>query len=160
MNTHKDVTAHFNPDGTYSVGKRARKSARTALQTERDCGLNILREFTKDEIIQWISENGLFLRVSRREMLFIRWKMQSEQLSRDFQAELDRWDADKPDFAKRDALAVKFNNSTDRSERIRLLKQIEPYDKALKDHMALMRILDERQKKVDRVYRKMKEATQ
>lgn len=122
--------------------------------------LNILRECTKEEILQWIRENGPLLRVSRREMLFIRWKMQSEQLSRDYKAEIDRWDAEKPDFAKRDALAVKFNNTTDRNERIHLLKQIAPYDEALKDHMARVKLLDERQKKVDRVYRQLQEATQ
>lgn len=122
--------------------------------------LDVLREFTKEEIIQWIHEKGLFLRINRRDLLFIRWKTQSKQLSDDFQAELDRWDAEKPNFAQRDALAVKFNNSTDRSERMRLLDQIAPYDNALKDHIARMKLLEERQKKVDRIYRQLQEAMQ
>lgn len=119
----------------------------------------VLRDFTKEEIIQWVRENGLFLRVSRRDLLFIRWRMQSQQLSIDYQAELDRWDAEKPDFSQRDALAVKFNSSADHRERLRLLEQIERYDNALKDHLDRWKRLDQRQRKVDLLCRQLDEAT-
>lgn len=116
-------------------------------------GLDILNEFTKEEIIAYVREKGFFLRISRRDLLFIRWKTASEKLMADFDAELARWDAEKPDFKKRDALAIQCNASKDIHERLRLLREIEPYDKALHDHLMRSKKLDARQKAVDRMYR-------
>ncbi|WP_434642717.1 hypothetical protein [Achromobacter piechaudii] len=116
-------------------------------------GLDVLNEFTKEEIIAFVRENGFFLRISRRDLLFIRWKIASEKLLADFDAELARWATEKPDFAKRDALAVQCNATTDIQERIRLLREIEPFDKALNDHLMRSKKLDARQKAVDRMYR-------
>ncbi|PJM72076.1 hypothetical protein [Achromobacter ruhlandii] len=116
-------------------------------------GPDVLNEFTKEEIIAFVREKGLFLRVSRRDLLFIRWKTASKKLMADVDAELARWDAEKPDFKKRDALAIQCNASKDIHERIRLLREIEPYDKALQDHLSRTRKLDTRQKTVDRMYR-------
>lgn len=116
--------------------------------------LKVLEDFTKDEIIAWLQEHGMLLnRINRRDLLFIRWKRASKKLLADVDAELARWDSEKPDFAKRDALAVQRNASTDIHERIRLLREIEPYDNALQDHIARTRKLDARQKAVDRLYR-------
>lgn len=116
-------------------------------------GLDVLNEFTKEEIIAFVREKGLFLRISRRDLLFIRWKTASEKLMADFNAELARWDAEKPDFKKRDALAIQCNASKDIHERLRLLREIEPYDKAMHDHLMRSKKLDARQKAVDRMYR-------
>ncbi|MFY1875590.1 hypothetical protein ACOTF3_04275 [Achromobacter xylosoxidans] len=116
-------------------------------------GIDILNEFTKEEIIAFVREKGFFLRISRRDMLFIRWKTASKKLMADVDAELARWDAEKPDFKKRGALAIQCNASKDIHERIRLLREIEPYDKALQDHISRTRKLDARQKAVDRMYR-------
>lgn len=116
-------------------------------------GLDVLNEFTKEEIIAFVREKGFFLRISRRDLLYIRWNTASEKLMADFNAELARWDAEKPDFKKRDALAIQCNASTDIHERLRLLREIEPYDKALQDHISRTRKLDARQKTVDRMYR-------
>ena len=116
-------------------------------------GLDVLNDFTKEEIIAYVREKGFFLRISRRDLLFIRWKTASEKLMADFDAELARWATEKPDFAKRDALAVQCNATTDIQEKIRLLREIEPYDKAMHDHLVRTRKLDARQKAVDRMYR-------
>jgi len=115
--------------------------------------LDVLNEFTKEEIIAFVREKGFFLRISRRDLLYIRWKTASEKLMADFDAELARWAAQKPDFKKRDALAIQCNASKDIHERLRLLREIEPYDKALQDHISRTRKLDARQKTVDRMYR-------
>lgn len=115
--------------------------------------LDILDEFTKEEIIAYVREKGFFLRISRRDLLFIRWKTASEKLMADFDAELARWDAEKPDFKKRDALAIQCNASKDIHERLRLLREIEPYDRAMHDHLMRSKKLDARQKVVDRMYR-------
>ncbi|MFQ1084922.1 hypothetical protein [Bordetella trematum] len=116
-------------------------------------GPDILNEFTKEEIIAFVREKGLFLRISRRDLLFIRWRIASEKLLADHDAELARWEAEKPDFAKRDALAAQLVATNDLQEKLRLLREIEPYDKALLDHMMRTRKLDARQKTVDRMYR-------
>ncbi|MDR7949172.1 hypothetical protein [Achromobacter aegrifaciens] len=116
-------------------------------------GIDVLNEFTKEEIIAYVREKGFFLRISRRDLLFIRWKTASEKLMADFDAELARWDAEKPDFKKRDALAIQCNASKDIHERLRLLREIEPYDKAMHDHLMRSQKLDARQKVVDRMYR-------
>ncbi|WP_291385009.1 MULTISPECIES: hypothetical protein [Achromobacter] len=116
-------------------------------------GLDVLNEFTKEEIIAFVREKGFFLRISRRDLLYIRWKTASEKLMADVDAELARWNAEKPDFKKRDALAIQCNASKDIHERLRLLREIEPYDRALQDHISRTRKLDARQKTVDRMYR-------
>lgn len=117
-------------------------------------GLDVLNEFTKEEIIEFLREKGVFLmRIRRRDLLYIRWKIASAKVLADYDAELARWDAEKPDFKKRDALAVQCNASKDIHERLRLLREIEPYDKALQDHISRTRKLDARQKTVDRMYR-------
>jgi hypothetical protein len=116
-------------------------------------GLDVLNEFTKEEIIAFVREKGLFLRISRRDLLFIRWKTASEKLMADVDAELARWATEKPDFAKRDALALQCNATSDIQEKIRLLGEIEPYDRAMHDHLMRTKKLDARQKAVDRMYR-------
>jgi hypothetical protein len=116
-------------------------------------GLDVLNEFTKEEIIAFVREKGFFLRISRRDLLFIRWKTASEKLMADYDAEFARWATDKPDFAKRDALAVQCNATTDIQEKIRLLREIKSYDKALNDHLMRTKKLDARQKAVDRMFR-------
>ncbi|AZR94630.1 hypothetical protein BBB39_13210 [Bordetella trematum] len=120
--------------------------------------VDILNEFTKEELIAFVREKGLFLRISRRDLLFIRWRIASEKLLADYDAEFSRWEAGKPDFAKRDALAAQCNATTDHQEKLRLLLEIEPYDKALHDHLARIRKLDARQKAVDRMYRDIERA--
>ncbi|KNY09399.1 hypothetical protein AKG08_17270 [Achromobacter piechaudii] len=116
-------------------------------------GVDVLNEFTKEEIIAFVREKGFFLRISRRDLLFIRWKIASKKLLADYDAELARWETEKADFTKRDALAVQCNETTDIDEKIRLLREIEPYDKALNDHLMRSQKLDARQKAVDRMYR-------
>lgn len=119
---------------------------------------DILREFTKDEIIEWVRDKGLFLRVNRHDLLYIRWKAMSQKAQADYQAELDRWDTKKPDFKKRDALAVEFNSSKDPVERLRLLEEISTYDQALQDHIKRTQALDKQQEKADAVYRQLEKA--
>ncbi|AZY50120.1 hypothetical protein C0J09_14040 [Bordetella avium] len=121
-------------------------------------GVDILNEFTKEEIIAFVREKGLFLRISRRDLLFIRWQIASKKLLADYVAESARWDAESPDFAKRDALAAQCNATTDIHEKLRLLRQIEPYDKAMHDHLTRSQKLDARQKAVDRMYRDIDKA--
>lgn len=121
--------------------------------------LRILNEFTKEEIIAWISEKSLFLaKPLRSDLLFVRWEIQSHRLSADYASELKRWDDEKPDFSIRDRLAQQFNASTDANERLRLLKEIKPFDDAFNNHIERYRALDKRQVQVDRLYERSQAA--
>ncbi|WP_341667391.1 hypothetical protein [Alcaligenes sp. SDU_A2] len=121
---------------------------------------DILQEFTKEEIIQWVRHRGLIFRVNRRDLLFIRWELASQKLMADYDAELSTWDAQKPDFKVRDALAVQLNATSDTQEKLRLLSEIQPYDKALQSHIDRMKKLDKRQEAVDRMYQEINGAKQ
>ena len=56
------------------------------------------------------------------------------------------------DFSEWDRLAQQFNASTDPSERLRLVEKIEPYDKALRDHLNRSEAINRKQKRVDALY--------
>lgn len=122
--------------------------------------VDILQEFTKEEIIQWIRHRGLIFRVNRRDLLFIRWDLASKKLMADYNAELSSWDTQKPDFKVRGALAVQLNATSDIQEKLRLLNEIQPYDKALQAHIDRMKKLDKRQEAVDRMYQQINGAKQ
>lgn len=124
---------------------------------------DILREFTKDEIIAWLEEQrsrywGTVKDPVRSDLLFIRWRLQSDRVRADYRAELQRWEAEKPDFAERDRLARQFNDSRDFDERTRLIVQMEPYNAAMRDHIDRCKALDRREKKVNAIYRQYEAA--
>jgi hypothetical protein len=110
---------------------------------------DILDEMSKQELIDWI-RNRHFVRPKRSEVLYLRWGRQSAQVLKEMQRENRALDG--VDFAARDRLAERFNASTDSQEKLRLLKQIEPYDKAMSDHIKRSQALDAKQKRVDALY--------
>ncbi|TEA79802.1 hypothetical protein [Allopusillimonas ginsengisoli] len=114
--------------------------------------LDILHGFTKPEIIQWVREKA-FARVRKSDLLFIRWQKASKLINQDYQQELDRWEASKPDFVQRDNLARQHNECKDPQERLRILEKLRPYDTALQQHLARCKKLDQRQDRVDRLYK-------
>jgi hypothetical protein len=110
---------------------------------------DILDEMSKQELIDWI-RNRHFVRPKRSEVLYLRWERQSAQVLDEMQRENRALDG--VDFAARDRLAERFNASTDSQEKLRLLKQIEPYDKAMSDHIKRSQAIDAKQKRVDALY--------
>lgn len=116
---------------------------------------DLLNEFTKEEIIQLVRDKGLLFRANRRDLLFIRWDLASKKLMADYDAELSAWDKQKPDFKVRDALAIQLNATSNIQEKLRLLSEIQPYDKAFQAHIDRMKKLDKRQKVVDRMYQQI-----
>lgn len=56
------------------------------------------------------------------------------------------------DFKERDRLAVKFNESTDSKEQLRLLGLIQPYDAAMSAHIKRSQALQSKSDKVDALY--------
>ena len=108
-----------------------------------------LDEMTKDDLVAWI-RNQHFLRPKRSDVLYIRWERQSAEVLEEMQKENKALDG--VDFKERDRLAVRFNESRDAGEKLRLLELMQPYDKAMSDHIKRSQALDRKSKRVDALY--------
>ena len=108
-----------------------------------------LDEMTKDDLVAWI-RNQHFLRPKRSDVLYIRWERKSAEVLEEMQKENKALDG--VDFKERDRLAVRFNESRDAGEKLRLLELIQPYDKAMSDHIKRSQALDRKSKRVDALY--------
>ena len=110
---------------------------------------DILDEMTKDDLVAWI-RNQHFLRPKRSDVLYIRWERQSAEVLEEMQKENRSLDG--LDFKERDRLAVRFNDSKDSAEKMRILELMQPYDKAMSDHIKRSQALDRKSKRVDALY--------
>ena len=108
-----------------------------------------LDEMTKDDLVAWI-RNQHFLRPKRSDVLYIRWERKSAEVLEEMQKENKALDGF--DFKERDRLAVMFNESRDAGEKLRLLELMQPYDKAMQDHIRRSQALDRKSKRVDALY--------
>lgn len=111
---------------------------------------DVLDEMTKEDLIEWIRSQHFFMKPKKSEVLYLRWKRQSA----DVIAEMEKENRalDHLDFGERDRLANQFNASTDLNERLRLVAKIEPYDKALREHLSRSEAINRKQKRVDALY--------
>ena len=110
---------------------------------------DVLDEMTKEDLVAWIRSHH-FSRPKRSDVLYLRWERQSAEILEEMQKENRALDG--VDFKARDQLAARFNESNDSAEKLRLLKQIEPYDKAMSDHIKRSQAIDRKSKKVDALY--------
>lgn len=110
---------------------------------------DVLDEMTKDDLVAWIRDQPFF-RPKRSDVLYIRWQRQSAEVLEEMQKENRALDG--TDFKARDKLAVRFNESKDPAEKLRLLEQIQPYDKAMSDHIKRSQALDKKSKRIDALY--------
>ena len=110
---------------------------------------DILDEMTKDDLVAWI-RSQYFMRPKRSDVLYIRWERQSAEVLEEMQKENRALDG--VDFKERDRLAVRFNESKDLGERLQLLELMQPYDKAMSDHIKRSQALDRKSKRVDALY--------
>lgn len=111
---------------------------------------DILDEMSKQELIDWI-RSQFFARLPKRsEVLYMRWNRKSAQVLDEMQRENRALDG--VDFKERDRLAAQFNESRDADEKLRLLKLIEPYGKAMSDHIRRSEAIEAKQKRVDALY--------
>ena len=110
---------------------------------------DVLDEMTKDDLVAWI-RNQHFLRPKRSDILYIRWERQSAEVLEEMQKENRALDG--VDFKERDRLAVRFNESKDSAEKLRILELMQPYDKAMQDHIKRSQSLDRKSKRVDSLY--------
>ena len=110
---------------------------------------DVLDEMTKDDLVAWI-RNQHFLRPERSDVLYIRWERQSAEVLEEMQKETRALDG--ADFKERDRIAVRFNESKDPAEKLRLLELMQPYNKAMQDHIKRSQALDRKSKRVDALY--------
>ena len=110
---------------------------------------DVLDEMTKDDLVAWIRSHH-FYRTKRSDVLYIRWQRQSAEVLEEMQKENRALDG--IDFKERDQLAVRFNDSKDAAEKQQLLELMQPYDKAMQDHIKRSQALDKKSKRVDALY--------
>ena len=110
---------------------------------------DVLEEMTKDDLVAWIRSQP-FYRPKRSDVLYIRWQRQSAEVLEEMKKENRALDG--LDFKERDRLAVRFNDSKDATEKLRLLELMQPYNKAMQDHIKRSEALDRRSKRVDALY--------
>ena len=110
---------------------------------------DVLEEMTKDDLVAWIRSQP-FYRPKRSDVLYIRWQKQSAEVLEEMQKENRALDG--LDFKERDRLAVRFNESKNAAEKLRLLELMQPYNKAMEDHIKRSQALDRKSKRVDALY--------
>ena len=110
---------------------------------------DVLEEMTKDDLVTWIRSQP-FYRPKRSDVLYIRWQRQSAEVLEEIQKENRALDG--LGFKERDRLAVRFNESKDAAEKLRLLELMQPYNKAMQDHIKRSQALDRKSERVDALY--------
>lgn len=111
---------------------------------------DVLDGMTKEDLVEWIRSQHFFIKPKKSDVLYLRWKRQSADVLTEMEKENRA--LDHLDFSERDRLARQFNASIDPSERLRLVEKIEPYDKALRDHLNRSEAINRKQKRVDALY--------
>lgn len=111
---------------------------------------DVLDLMTKDELVAWVRENCLFRQPKMSELLYQRWQKQSDEVAEARRAEMRA--LDQIDLKERDRLASIFNQTKDALGRLRILEQMEPYEKALQEHVKRYQALDRKQARVDALY--------
>lgn len=110
---------------------------------------DVLDEMTKDDLVAWIRSHH-FTRPKRSDVLYIRWQRQSAEVLEEMQKENRALDG--LDLKERARLAVRFNELKDTAEKLRLLELMQPYNKAMSDHIKRSEALDRKSKRVDALY--------
>ena len=110
---------------------------------------DVLDEMTKDDLVAWIRSQP-FYRPKRSDVLYIRWQRQSAEVLEEMQKENRALDG--LDYKERHRLAGRFNESKDAAEKLRLLELMQPYNKAMQDHIKRSQALDRKSKRVDALY--------
>lgn len=111
---------------------------------------DVLDQMTKEELVTWIRERVFFERPKMSHVLSMRWEKQAAAVQAEREQENRNLQA--IDLKERDRLARLFNESKDRTERLRLIDQIEPFEKALADYRKRYQALERKQARVDALY--------
>ncbi len=92
--------------------------------------------------------HAVFSRFPKRsEILYLRWEKQSSEALEEMR--LENLEGPGVDLKERDRLAVRFNESTDSAEKLRLLELMEPYHAALHAHIKRSQAINRKLKRVE-----------
>lgn len=111
---------------------------------------DVLDQMTKEELVTWIRERVFLERPKMSQVLSIRWEKQAAAVQEERERESRALNA--IDLKERDRLARLFNESKDRAERLRLIEQLEPFEKALAEYRKRYQALERKQARVDALY--------
>jgi hypothetical protein len=111
---------------------------------------DILDEMTKEDLVEWIRSHHFFMKPKNSDVLYLRWNRQSAEVISEMEKENRA--LDHLDFGERDRLAKQFNASKDPNERLQLIEKIEPYDKAMRDHLSRSEAINRKRKRMDALY--------
>ncbi|AYL18814.1 hypothetical protein D9N00_19195 [Pseudomonas syringae pv. actinidiae] len=111
---------------------------------------DILDELSKDELLAWVRTQFFCRLPTRSEILYLRWEKQSAEVLEEMR--IENLKGAGVDIKERDRLAVRFNESTDSAEKLRLLELMEPYHAALQAHIKRSQAIDRKLKRVDALY--------
>ena len=114
---------------------------------------DVLDKMTKEDLVDWIRSQHFFIKPKMSDVLYLRWNRQSAAVIDEMEKENRA--LDHLDFGERDRLAKQFNASKDPNERLRLIEKIEPYDKAMRDHLSRSEAINRKQKRVDALYKQI-----
>lgn len=96
--------------------------------------LDWLYEFTKEEIITYISQKiGVISPPKKSELLFIRWQRLSKENWE--KQKLLTEEFNKIDMKKRDEIARQINNTKDLQKKLELIKKLAPYETAVQNYI-------------------------
>ena len=113
--------------------------------------LDWLKEFTKEEIIEYIKRNYFsFNPIKKSDLLFQRWELKSKEMQEKQKKSMEMLKA--VDATGRDKLAEQFNASISYEEKAVILKKMEPYNRRLKSWLDFNKKLDAEEKEIDRIY--------
>lgn len=124
-------------------------------QTEKQIGgvlKDILDTMSKEEIVFWLRGDMSFhiRKPKKSDVLFIRWQLQSDKLAK--RSEANNEQLKSIDFKQRDKYARQFNESNDTEEKLRLIRKIEPYEKAFEKYCDESESIELAYKKLDKLY--------
>ena len=118
--------------------------------------MDILDEMTKEELVLWIrGKAAYFLRPAPKKssILWLRYESAAKIAANNRTEHLEKNKL--LDFSKRDEYARRFNETQDNTERLELIKKMEPYERKLKKYLDEGKALRAEDDKVDRMYKKM-----
>jgi|LSQX01.2.fsa_nt_gb hypothetical protein len=120
-----------------------------------------LNEFTKKELIMWIrqeseQERYIITTPKKSSLLFLRWQNESRK-AEDIRAKSLAM-LQSCDGKSMDELAEKFNKETDSNKKLAIWRQMKPHAVQFKKWLDYEKIVNEQEKKVDKIYAEMETA--
>ena len=111
---------------------------------------DVLNRMTKSELIAWINENSFRTKPTLKWLLFHQWEAKS--IANQAKRAANTRALSAIDTKGRDALAVRFNQSTDSTERLHLAIKIGAIDKQIRENIQQSVALGDEYDKIQKIY--------